>query len=201
MLPALVALLTLVYGDAGTRPPCAHLSGSRLTTESLVKRVSVGEAERANMFEGRPFGYQNERWRDIQRRMRPGDELWLYRLRRPGSSQEGYVLLRSCEAIDEIAIILADGPVGTVKRPVLLQTVQPTCANQAKCTTVVIEAVIRKSGSVDGAKIVKGKPSECADSALVALAKWKYQPATLNGQPVEVLSRYRVAACRITPSN
>ncbi len=133
----------------------------------------------------------------MQQRMRPGDELWLYRWRRPGSYQEGYVLVRSCEVIDQIVDITGDGPVGSVRRPVLLDREEPKCTKRAKCPAAVIEAIIGKSGSIRDARIVEGEPSRCVEAAIAALAKWKYKPGTLNGQPVDVVAKYRVNGCRI----
>ncbi|HXH94468.1 MAG TPA: energy transducer TonB [Thermoanaerobaculia bacterium] len=86
---------------------------------------------------------------------------------------------------------------GIVKRPVLLQRVEPECSH--RCAPVVLEAVIAKDGSVRDAKIVEGTSSECADAAIEALSKWKYEPATLNTQPVDTIWKYRVSRCWITP--
>jgi hypothetical protein len=95
----------------------------------------------------------------------------------------------------------ASGVVGIVKRPVLLKRVQPECSHRRNCSPVVLEAVITKVGSVRDAKIAEGASSTCADAAIAALAKWKYQPATLNDQPVDVIWKYRVTRCRITSAN
>ena len=86
---------------------------------------------------------------------------------------------------------------GIVKRPVLVKRVEPECSH--RCAPVVLEAVITKAGSVRDAKIVEGASSECAAAAIAALLKWKYQPVTLNDQPVDTIWKYRVSRCRITP--
>ena len=90
---------------------------------------------------------------------------------------------------------------GIVKRPVLVKRVQPECGDRRNCAPVVLDAVITKAGSIRDAKIAEGASSGCADAAIAALAKWEYQPATLNDQPVDVIWKYYVTRCRITPAN
>jgi TonB family protein len=82
-----------------------------------------------------------------------------------------------------------------------VKRVQPECSHRHNCEPVVLEAVITKTGSVRDAKIVEGAFSECADAAIAALSKWKYQPATLNTQPVDSIWKYYVTRCRITPAS
>jgi protein TonB len=49
----------------------------------------------------------------------------------------------------------------------------------------VIDTSIDKSGSVVGMKVVSG-PAVLRQAALDALRQWKYQPSTLDGQPVAI---------------
>lgn len=51
--------------------------------------------------------------------------------------------------------------------------------------TVVLKAVISKSGDVEQLAVVSG-PTELQVSALDAVKQWKYKPYLLNGQPVQV---------------
>jgi periplasmic protein TonB len=51
--------------------------------------------------------------------------------------------------------------------------------------TVVVEAVIDEHGNVVQARVVSGHPL-LIDAALKAVLQWKYEPTTLNGQPVSV---------------
>jgi len=51
--------------------------------------------------------------------------------------------------------------------------------------TVVLDAVIDKSGRVDSLKVVSG-PSELQQSSLDAVRQWTYKPFLLNGNPIEV---------------
>ena len=48
-----------------------------------------------------------------------------------------------------------------------------------------MQAIINESGDVEGAEILRGNPMLDA-SAIEAVKKWKYKPATLNGKPVKV---------------
>jgi len=53
---------------------------------------------------------------------------------------------------------------------------------------VVVEAVVRAVGSVGTIKVVKNETGhpEFAESAKAAIRQWRYEPAQLNGRPVEV---------------
>jgi protein TonB len=50
---------------------------------------------------------------------------------------------------------------------------------------VVVDAVIDEHGNVVQARVVSGHPF-LMDAALKAVLLWKYEPTTLNGQPVSV---------------
>jgi periplasmic protein TonB len=51
--------------------------------------------------------------------------------------------------------------------------------------TVVVDALIDEHGNVVQARVVSGHPL-LMDAALKAVLLWKYEPTTLNGQPVSV---------------
>ncbi len=78
---------------------------------------------------------------------------------------------------------------GDVKPPQLVQRVQPEYPTVARLAhvqgTVVIDAVISKSGSVISEHAVSG-PSLLVPSALDAVKQWKYKPTYLNGQAVNL---------------
>jgi TonB family protein len=85
-----------------------------------------------------------------------------------------------------------DGPVkvgGNVKEPRLLSRVVPEYPRVAKDTgvqgEVVINTTIDQKGNVINAQVVSG-PSLLREPALEALRRWKYEPSTLNGQPIAV---------------
>ena len=74
--------------------------------------------------------------------------------------------------------------------------VYPTTAKQAGISgDVVIAAQIDKAGNVASMKIVSGQPT-LQTAAMAALKQWKYQPATLDGEPIqtEVTVRIRFQA-------
>src|SRR5580658_917542 len=87
---------------------------------------------------------------------------------------------------------ISDGPVkvgGTVKEPKLISSVPvvyPSVAKNAHVQgDVVIDTQIDKNGSVVHMKAVSG-PMLLRQAALDAVRRWKYQPSTLDGQPVSV---------------
>ncbi len=51
--------------------------------------------------------------------------------------------------------------------------------------TVVLEAVISKTGSIENLRVTSG-PAMLQQAALDAVRRWRYRPYTLDGQPVEV---------------
>ena len=62
----------------------------------------------------------------------------------------------------------------------------PPLARQTRLSgTVVIDAVIDERGNVVQARVVSGHPLLIA-AALRAVLQWKYEPTSLNGQPVSV---------------
>lgn len=64
--------------------------------------------------------------------------------------------------------------------------VYPPLAQEAHIWgTVVVEAVIDEHGNVVQARAVSGHPL-LIDAALKAVLQWKYEPTSLNGQPVSV---------------
>jgi periplasmic protein TonB len=78
---------------------------------------------------------------------------------------------------------------GTVKEPKLISSVPvvyPSVAKNAHVQgDVVIDTQIDKNGNVVHMKAISG-PILLRQAALDAVRKWKYQPSTLDGQPVSV---------------
>jgi TonB family protein len=88
--------------------------------------------------------------------------------------------------------IQPEGPVkvgGIVKEPRLLSRVMPEYPLVAKQAgiqgDVVVKTTIDQKGNVVNTQVVSG-PAMLRGPALAALRRWKYEPSTLNGQPVEV---------------
>lgn len=64
--------------------------------------------------------------------------------------------------------------------------VYPPLARAARISgTVVLQAVISKTGSVEDVRVISGHPL-LQQAALFAVMKWRYRPFILNGEPVEV---------------
>jgi TonB family protein len=76
---------------------------------------------------------------------------------------------------------------GDVKQARLISSVPPMyptlARNQRLSGNVVIDALIDATGRVSTMKVISG-PALLHQSAMDAVRQWKYQPATLNGQPM-----------------
>lgn len=55
---------------------------------------------------------------------------------------------------------------------------------------VIVEATIDRDGRVLETRVLRGLPFGLSESALSAVESWRFEPSTLNGQPINV--RYRV---------
>lgn len=67
-----------------------------------------------------------------------------------------------------------------------IQPIYPAIAKTARIQgTVVVEAVISREGTVENLRVVSGPPM-LAQAALSAIARARYEPYRLNGDPVEV---------------
>ncbi len=68
----------------------------------------------------------------------------------------------------------------------------PPLARMARIQGVVrLEAVISTDGTIQNLKLISGPPL-LVPAALEAVARWRYQPTLLNGEPVEVLTEIDV---------
>ena len=66
--------------------------------------------------------------------------------------------------------------------------VYPPLAKMARIQGEVrLEAVISSDGTIQNLKLISGPPL-LVQAALDAVARWRYQPTLLNGEPVEVLT-------------
>jgi TonB family protein len=85
---------------------------------------------------------------------------------------------------------------GDVRPPIVIRRVEPQYSEQARDVraqgTVVLEAIIRKDGSVDIARVVHSIGYGLDDSAIAALKQWVFRPATKNGNPVNVVVNIEV---------
>lgn len=68
----------------------------------------------------------------------------------------------------------------------------PPLARQARIAgSVVLQAVISKSGTIENLHLVQGHPM-LAPAAIDAVKQWRYKPYFLNGEPVEVETQITV---------
>jgi TonB family protein len=86
-----------------------------------------------------------------------------------------------------------EGPIhvgGDVKAPVKSYSPQPAYTEIARKArvqgVVIVQAIIDKQGSVTNVKVLKGLPMGLDKAAVDSIKTWKFEPATLNGKPVDV---------------
>lgn len=87
---------------------------------------------------------------------------------------------------------------GGVRAPVpIMQPLPPYTEDARKARIeglVLIQAVVRKDGSVDSFKVVRGLGHGLDESTINTIAnKWRFKPGTLNGAPVDVQANIEVS--------
>jgi protein TonB len=83
-------------------------------------------------------------------------------------------------------VVRVGGQVKAPQQTYFADAKYPPLAREAHIRgTVVVEAVIDEHGNVVQGRVVSGHPL-LIDAALKAVLQWKYEPTTLNGQPVSV---------------
>jgi len=85
-----------------------------------------------------------------------------------------------------------------VKAPIALLQPLPAYTEEARKARaegiVLIQAVIRKDGTVDSFKVLRGLGYGLDESAINTIAtKWRFKPGTMNGMPVDVQANIEVA--------
>ena len=85
-----------------------------------------------------------------------------------------------------------------VKPPVALLQPLPAYTEEARKARaegiVLIQAIIRKDGTVDSFKVLRGLGYGLDESAINTIAtKWRFKPGTFNGSPVDVQANIEVA--------
>ncbi|HEX7153053.1 MAG TPA: energy transducer TonB [Thermoanaerobaculia bacterium] len=99
---------------------------------------------------------------------------------------------KSQPCLDETASSLPVDYEGEMKPPVPVRRPKPEfprAALQGSGNTVVqAETVITTEGCIHDMKLLRGAPlGDLNRAAVLALAKWKFRPATLNGVPVDAV--------------
>jgi TonB family protein len=92
-----------------------------------------------------------------------------------------------------------EGPLragGDVTRPEKISSFEPEYTREARRAriqgVVIIEATIDEFGNVTDARVLKPLPMGLDRAAVDAVKRWKFRPATLNGQPVSIYQNLTV---------
>jgi len=79
---------------------------------------------------------------------------------------------------------------GGVSPPTVLQRVEPQYSEEGRKAryqgTVVLEAIVRRDGTVDIQRIVRSLGFGLDENAIQALKQWRFRPGMRNGVPVDV---------------
>lgn len=85
------------------------------------------------------------------------------------------------------------GPVvvgGDVLAPVKIAGPIPRYTEPARVAriegTVTVQAIVNKRGVVENVQVLKGLPMGLDQAAVDAVERWRFEPATLHGKPVDV---------------
>jgi TonB family protein len=63
----------------------------------------------------------------------------------------------------------------------------PTAARRAGVSgSVVIRGIVRRDGTIDDVEIIKDLPRGLGEAARDAVRRWRFRPATFNGEPIDV---------------
>jgi TonB family protein len=85
-----------------------------------------------------------------------------------------------------------------ITSPKILHRPMPPYTQEARDSKVeglvLLEVIIRKDGNVDSVKVLKSVGYGLDESAIHTITKeWRFQPGTLNGQPVDVRANIEVS--------
>jgi len=79
---------------------------------------------------------------------------------------------------------------GGVSVPTVVYRIEPNYSEDARRAryqgSVVLSAVVRKDGSIEILKVLRGLGLGLDENAVEALRKWKFRPGTRSGEPVDV---------------
>ncbi len=77
-----------------------------------------------------------------------------------------------------------------VIKPEKISAPQPQYGDWARRSriqgAVIVQAIIDKQGDVRNVKVLQGLPLCLTEEAIKAIRRWQFEPATLNGRPVDV---------------
>jgi protein TonB len=93
------------------------------------------------------------------------------------------------EPVEEVP----DGPIpvgGKVRAPVKIHAPEPRYPELARRNRVegqvLLQAVIDREGRVKRVRVLQPQPMGLSEAAVAAVEQWRFEPATLQGKPVEV---------------
>jgi len=79
---------------------------------------------------------------------------------------------------------------GGVSAPTIVSRVEPQYSEEARKAryqgTVVLEAIVRRDGTVDIVRVVRSLGFGLDENAIRALKQWRFRPGMMNGQPVDI---------------
>jgi len=79
---------------------------------------------------------------------------------------------------------------GGVSAPTVLYRIEPNYSEDARRAryqgSVVLSAIVRKDGSIQILKVLRGLGLGLDENAVEALKQWKFRPGTRSGEPVDV---------------
>lgn len=80
--------------------------------------------------------------------------------------------------------------IGEVQAPVLVSKVAPEYPDAARRTyragRVILRIVVARDGTVADSEVLQSAGPDLDDAARRAVARWRYQPGTLRGEPIAV---------------
>jgi protein TonB len=83
-------------------------------------------------------------------------------------------------------------PGSGITPPVLVRQIQPGFTEEALARKiqgeVIVEVIILKDGTVRPVRVLRGLSADLNQKALEAAAQWKFIPAKLKGQPVDLIA-------------
>jgi TonB family protein len=80
-----------------------------------------------------------------------------------------------------------------VSRKIVVENRPMIVKNKPGSETIAVEGVVAQNGEFIDAKVVEGTDPDFSQSALDAVAHYKFKPATLDGKPVAAFVRMEVA--------
>lgn len=85
---------------------------------------------------------------------------------------------------------------GDLSKAVKLSGSQPKYTKIARKAgiqgSVVVQAIINKQGDLTNVVVLEGLPMGLAENAVKTVKRWKFMPATLDGEPVEMVFRLAI---------